>query len=518
MLLATATPVQIHPIEAYDLLEALGLPEDAAKVMGDSYSVWRRTPQTGLDYISGAAEPPGTAAEMWSIVRNPFPPRTGSNRRISTLRDQLDLSDDKVVLKQNCFEGYRKSIQTKIWELYQDEDFIQHCNPYVRCIVRRTRDFLENTINKETGEPYLKKISVRLFGEKDGEALELTGYLKQAYTVAEEFCRLLASRVKGGGFLSTLMLKRIGSTMLAGENTAKKMLAWTSDGKQTLREVYDAFTDEDDSDEEIDIAEAGEMKSLTAEEQDCLVRIVNILRGNRDTDPKYLRIKDILENGLEDEGGWLQKGCIIFSQYFDSANYIAELLSRELEGVEVGLYAGGDKSGVYRNGCFGKCAKDGLKSMVRDGRLKVLIGTDAASEGLNLQTLSTLIHVDLPWNPTRLEQRKGRIQRIGQLADTILIYNMRYQDSVEDKVHRKLSSRLQEIYAMFGQIPEVLEDVWVAVAQNDEQRALEAINKLPRKNPFVIKYEMEIPDCGDWEKCTDVLEKQEKFAELVKGW
>jgi len=48
---------------------------------------------------------------------------------------------------------------------------------------------------------------------------------------------------------------------------------------------------------------------------------------------------------------------------------------------------------------------------------------------------------------------------------------MRYKDSVEDRVHTKLSARLQEIYSFFGQIPEVLEDVWVAMAQNDEQRA-----------------------------------------------
>ena len=517
MLLATATPVQIHPIEAYDLLDALGRPNDAVKVLGDKYSVWRKNPQTGLDYISGSEEPPENAAEMWSIVRNPFPQRMESNRRISTLRDQLDIPDDEVILGQDDFDSYRRPIKTKIWELYQDEDFVQTCNPYVRCIVRRTRDFLENTINKETGEPYLKKINVRLLGEKDKEALELSGYLKQAYEIAEEFCHLLASRVKGGGFMSTLMLKRIGSTMIAGENTAKKMLAWTQEGKETLQEIYDSLTDEDD-DDSVDDSSGSEIKNLTADEQECLARLVNVLKSNRDTDPKYLRVKSILEKGVEGEGGWLDKGCIIFSQYFDSANYIAELLSSEIENVEFGLYAGGDKSGVYQNGVFRKCSKDELKAMVKRREIKVLVGTDAASEGLNLQTLSTLINVDLPWNPTRLEQRKGRIQRIGQLADTILIYNMRYKDSVEDKVHTKLSSRLQEIYSMFGQIPEVLEDVWVAVAQNDEKRALEAINKVPKKNPFIIKYEMEIPDLGDWEKCTDVLDKQEKLNELMKGW
>ena len=72
---------------------------------------------------------------------------------------------------------------------------------------------------------------------------------------------------------------------------------------------------------------------------------------------------------------------------------------------------------------------------ITTGELRLVIGTDAASEGLNLQRLGSLINLDLPWNPTRLEQRKGRIQRIGQLRPEVLIYNMRYRGPVEDCVH-----------------------------------------------------------------------------------
>ena len=147
-----------------------------------------------------------------------------------------------------------------------------------------------------------------------------------------------------------------------------------------------------------------------------------------------------------------------------------------------------------------------------------MVGTDAASEGLNLQALSTIINLDLPWNPTRLEQRKGRIQRIGQICKKILIYNMRYKDSVEDRVHSKLSERLKSIHDIFGQIPEVLEDVWIAMAQNDLKKAEEAINKTPNKNPFELKYEQNIPKTEDWQACTFVLNKEDKLRELMKGW
>ena len=508
MLLATATPVQISAIEAFDLLEALGTPASAVKVLGDKYSVWRTSPQTSLDYISGNKQPPTTDSGMWSIVRDPFPPSNDNVRRIATIRAQMYLDADDFVLPPSAFNNAKKPLQDKIRALYETDGFIENCNPYVRCIIRRTRDFLENTINPETNEPYLKKINVELYGEAADEALVLEGYQKQAYETAEDFCSMLSKRVKGGGFMSTLILKRIGSTMIAGENTAKKMLNWGSNAdKETISSVV---SDEDEDGE-------SEMKDLTTEEMACLEKLVKVLALNRDTDPKYIRVKEILQNGVDGSGPWMEKGCIIFSQYYDSARYIAESLSKDFD-IPIGLYAGGDKSSLFHNGTSEKVLKDTLKAMVKNRELQVLVGTDAASEGLNLQMLSTLINVDLPWNPTRLEQRKGRIQRIGQIADTIMIYNMRYKDSVEDKVHTKLSDRLKSIYEIFGQIPEVLEDVWIAMAENDEQRALEAINKIPKKNPFVLKYEMNIPECGQWENCVEVLSKEDKLAELKQRW
>ncbi len=307
--------------------------------------------------------------------------------------------------------------------------------------------------------------------------------------------------------------------MLAGENTAKTILGWTEDDKELLKDLHEnEFFEDDDDVEDTEEIKSGDIKDLTEKEIDCLQRLISVLKNNRDTDPKYIKTLNILQHGADGEGAWKDKGCIVFSQYFDSARYVAELLSKAIQGSKIGLYAGGDKSGTYEDGRFVKESKNTLKSMVKNREIKILIGTDAASEGLNLQTLSTLINLDLPWNPTKLEQRKGRIQRIGQVADKIYIYNMRYKDSVEDKVHLKLSNRLKNIYDIFGQIPEVLEDVWTAIALNDEKKAEEAINKVPEKNPFAIRYEQEIPKTDDWEKCEFVLDKKEKMQKLLETW
>ncbi len=148
--------------------------------------------------------------------------------------------------------------------------------------------------------------------------------------------------------------------------------------------------------------------------------------------------------------------------------------------------------------------------------LRLLVGTDAASEGLNLQEIGTLINLDLPWNPTQLEQRKGRIQRIGQVREEVFVYNMRYRDSVEDRVHQLLSGRLQGIRDLFGQIPDTLEDVWVLTALRDEERALEIIDAVPERHPFELRYDRIQPI--DWESCSLVLDSHDQLDVLMRGW
>jgi len=158
-----------------------------------------------------------------------------------------------------------------------------------------------------------------------------------------------------------------------------------------------------------------------------------------------------------------------------------------------------------------------LKARVRSGELKLLLGTDAASEGLNLQRLGTLINIDLPWNPTRLEQRKGRIQRIGQARSEIWVANLRYRDSVEDRVHEVLADRLEAIHGLFGQIPDTLEDVWVQIALHDEETARQIIDRtVAMRNPFDVKYS-KVED-ADWETCTTVLNPLRVEEILKSGW
>jgi superfamily II DNA/RNA helicase len=161
-------------------------------------------------------------------------------------------------------------------------------------------------------------------------------------------------------------------------------------------------------------------------------------------------------------------------------------------------------------------SREEIKTSVQSGELRLLLGTDAASEGLNLQRLGSLINLDLPWNPTRLEQRKGRIQRIGQAQSEVWVYNMRYLGSVEDRVHQLLSARLQSIHALFGQLPDVLEDVWIDVALGNIEEAKKRINTTPTQHPFDIRYRK--VEKVDWESCAQVLSPEAKKRTLTMAW
>jgi hypothetical protein len=499
LLLATATPVQLHPIEAWDLLNILAT--DNEMVFGNTVSRWRR-PDEAIPIVMGESEIPDELGEAWRWIRNPMPPAVeGTNFRI--LRRKLALSDANSVAESDSLDSLRPPEKMRLRNIIPG--FGREHNPFIRHIVRRTRKFLEETIDPATGEPYLKPVRVKLFGEEPNEAVILPPYLYDAYLAAEEFCNLLSRRVKGAGFLKTLLLRRIGSTIYAGRQTTEKMLdKW---GAEEPIVNATLFEEEDD----VLAGDPDNMKNMTAPERSALSRCLKALNASQDKDPKYQKVVEYLI-----KKDWLSLGCIIFSQYFDSIWWLAKQLSAKMNDEAIGIYAGGANSGIMLAGIFNKISRDDLKLKISTGEIRLLLGTDAASEGLNLQRLGTLINLDLPWNPTRLEQRKGRIQRIGQVLDEINVYNMRYRGSVEDRVHELLSSRLEDIHGLFGQIPDVLEDVWIDVANGEVAEAKRLIESVHPKHPFDEKYNR-VSDI-DWESCAIVLNEEDKKRVLVQGW
>lgn len=499
LLLATATPVQLDPIEAWDLLNALN--EGPNSVLGSIYSRWRSQPREGISLVLGQSVPIEDMTDLWEWIRDPLPPpEEGPDFQMLRRTLNIDLADHWAA--PLALHKLRKSDLQRLRRLASN--FFSKHNPFIRHIVRRTRDFLENTIDPQTNEPYLQRIEVRLFGESNTEAIGLPAFLGDAYAAAEEFCAILARRPGlNSGFMKTILLRRVGSTIEAGRLTAQQMLATDAEGPEE---------EWDDGGEDV----PSSIYPLTEEERAALRRFLRVLEENRDEDPKLRQVERILTTNDFAVGGWLTLGCIIYSQFYDSVIWLGRLLSKRLPAERIGIYVGAAKSGIIEKGEFIRLNRDEIKKRIASGDLRLVIGTDAASEGLNLQRLGSLINLDLPWNPTRLEQRKGRIQRIGQLRPEVLIYNMRYHGSVEDRVHQLLSERLANIRNMFGQIPDTLEDVWVAAALRDEEEAKRVIGAVPNRHPFEMRYDK--IESVDWESCSRVLDSTSQLEALRKGW
>ena len=500
LLLATATPVQLNPVEAWDLLHVLA--QDNEMVLGNSWSNWRNA-EGALAMARGEKifkdNDPERDRQIWTWVCNPFP-TASEHKTFAKIRRTLSLKDTDFNAGMNRWDKLRLGDKQEIRNL--SDTYGSQYNPFIRHIIRRTREYLENTYDPETGEPYLQPVRVQLFGENDTDAIALTPYLKDAYAIAEEFCQSVSQRMKGSGFLKTLLLRRVGSSIHAGMITAQKLLG----SQEEL--------DPEEEEEDINKQKSSEFADkITHEESILLEKFIQSLKVEQDNDPKYTVVKELLI-----DRGWLDLGCIIFSQYFDSVWWLANKLTRDLSPQElIGIYAGGQKSGHIRNGEYTRCDREKLKQMVQSGEMRLILGTDAASEGLNLQRLGTLINLDLPWNPTRLEQRKGRIQRIGQNRETVYVYNMRYKGSVEDRVRDLLSDRLQSIHQMFGQIPDTLQTIWIDEALGDREVAKQTIDKLPDQHPFEMKYN-QIQNKVNWESCTQVLDSSDRKQALLKSW
>ena len=517
MLLATATPVQLHPVEAWDLLHILSQGNDGVLGGWTHSSPWFQASRC-LDIATGDAEvPTADVRSGWEYVRDPLPSKF-ENQAFDRIRRSLDASDTRWQFTPESLDQLSPAIRRVQLQNGLLPEYGANFNPLLRCIVRRTRAYLEATINPATGGYFLPKVTVKLFGEDNEGALVLGSYLRDAYAEAEEFSQLLQQRVKGAGFFKTLLLRRMGSSMEAGRRTVAKLLGEEPDAPDE--------EDEDDVEEEVPVQVgrppqgASDFKNFTDKEIDSLRRCLSLLKQGGNNDPKLEALIGYLRGthpGVS--ASWLERGCILFSQYYDTVRWIGDEMAKRAEfaGMDIGLYAGSNRSGFWRDGRFQRCDRNVLKGRVRAGDLRLMLGTDAASEGLNLQRLGTLINIDLPWNPTRLEQRKGRIQRIGQARNEIWIANLRYRDSVEDRVHQVLADRLEAIHGLFGQIPDTLEDVWVQVALNDEAAANQLIDRsTATRNPFDAKYS-KVED-ANWETCASVLNGLSMREMLSQGW
>lgn len=496
VLLGTATPIQTDVTELWDLLGVLN--RSADHVMGRSGSKWRQASEA-IPVLTGTKPIDEDEDEAWDWLRNPLPPGP-EDALFDNVRRDLDVPEDVFFTSaapSELAEFTRDLLMDRATEVSNGLFFLQRQNPLVRHIVLRRRATLEDA-------GLLPRIAVDIAPREgdapdmfDGLALRTSNEFDLAYQAAERFTKALAKRKKSAGFMRSLLLQRICSSYASGIATAKRLLE--------KREVPE--DDEDQNALELDDVNLDEVEKAHLREL-----IAHL--STKPADPKLEAVQHYLLDRK-----WLEHGCIIFSQYYDTAHWVADRLSAWLPDLRVAVYAGADRSGVFLGGEWRSVERNQIKTAVRERDVTLVVATDAACEGLNLQTLGTLINIDLPWNPSRLEQRIGRIRRFGQVRDRVDMLNLVYKDTNDEKVYEALSKRMKDRYDILGSLPDVIEDDWIEDIENLDKYLKQFTDKKKAANTFDLRYGGTVEAKGEsWARCEKVLARRDVLDRMSRGW
>ena len=184
-------------------------------------------------------------------------------------------------------------------------------------------------------------------------------------------------------------------------------------------------------------------------------------------DRKWDELSRILQNEpqMRDAGGRMRK-IIIFSEHRDTLNYLHEKIAGVL---------GSHGAIVVIHGAVHRDDRRKAQELFRsDPDIRVLVATDAAGEGINLQNANLMVNYDLPWNPNRLEQRFGRIHRIGQ-QEVCHLWNLVAKETREGDVYFRLLEKLQVVSeALKGEVFKVLGEVFDGISLKDLHRKVSA--------------------------------------------
>ena len=211
-----------------------------------------------------------------------------------------------------------------------------------------------------------------------------------------------------------------------------------------------------------------------------------------DPDPKINETVRLFSEHIKNNP---KKPLLIFSKYTDTLNEVEraviEYCDQNLDNTPGFASYRGDFRRIKYSGesQHRKASKRDITRALNAGRIKVVFCSSAASEGLNLQAASYMINVDVPWVPSDLEQRIGRIARLGQKEDEVLIDNIWYPFSVESNMYKRLIDRQRDMSFAIGQFPDLIADAIKSfVDDNDSKKIEKTIDEInEQKNSYEMK-------------------------------
>ena len=465
IVLLTATPMQVNASEYHGLLKILGLPKQWHKFSNYEES---------LKAISGNSKSIGLneAKTLADLIWNSF-------NEFSWLPDLLTNQESLLIMElRHSFETSKTAPAIKVQQnLKQFISILTKIHPGHFLTCRNTKSGLENFGYKFPIRKF-ESPKIAMNGILERYELAVESYLSNAYGKTEE-----SLKPQGKfpiGFAKSGYYQRLVSSLYASRSSLTKRKSKLSDlmhalqisNSELISKLLSNFDIDDDDVEQDDYLELGvkvpnsndlnkviaNVNGMIKLEISYIEELLNILSrmgsNIEEHDPKFEVALEILESKS------IKQAVLVFSRYTDTLEGFLKLfekheLSRQVPGFA--LYTGGRAWIKTSLGRF-EATKSDVTDALNANRISIVFCSDAASEGLNLQAARTLINLDVPWNPARLEQRIGRIARLGQKAREVEIYNLWYPESIEAKMYSRLLSRKNDYELAVGEAADIFSE------------------------------------------------------------
>jgi len=351
----------------------------------------------------------------------------------------------------------------------------------------------------------------------------LWNYARKEKKDKEPYVSLQRAGFNLRGLIRVLLFKRLESSVYAFRETVRRLIrvhelfiSALAEGIVPAGEEAQTILYESDYAEEVDLLAA--LRDVS-KRYDAADFDVEQLRGDLEHDIRLLRkmlklvepITPDKDAKLKTLKAWMAKAPLkdgkrlLFTQYADTARYLYDNLNPGGKRDDIDVIFSGDKSKAKVVGRFAPKANPEYKSQAGETELFTVVATDVLAEGLNLQDCDKVVNYDLHWNPVRLIQRFGRIDRIGSDHDVVFGFNFLPEAGLERTLglHHVLHQRIQEIHDTIG------EDA--AILDSSEQLNEEAMYAIYEKKGGKLG---EFEDEGD--EFVDINEAEEMLRLLRK--
>ena len=438
ILLLSATPMQTHPWEPWDLLTVLG---EGGHWLSE-FSVVRDYYRATVAVQNGRCSLPTARVAATALALDqaitPLPEKS-----------ELNLREPSEIAKALAFARPSERHAVSRW--------MRRVSPLARRMHRNTRDTLRRyyELGLIDRPPARRKVHDELFDFED--TAERRVYEAITHYIERRFAELEGEK-PGKGFVMTVYRRRAASSPYALEQSLRRRAEGLRRvaASQSADLYADAELDSRDRDDLGDFDPSGRVSAALPSDPEVAKRELSDVEGlieqllalhNRDSkrDRFYGLLRQVTSDG---------RAVLVFTEYADTMHYLREQLVGHY-GKQLGCYSG-DGGRRWDGERWVNLPKDEIARLLQTGVLKLLVCTDAASEGLNLQAAGALINFDLPWNPSKVEQRIGRIDRIGQQQEEIHIANLFLKDSVDERVYAVLRERCGLFEHFVGRMQPVL--------------------------------------------------------------